>query len=111
MVRIGAMRFKSAIQTVMSTTPSVKMVPTLGLSSSPVPLPVHFKKGGRILSFANACKTLGAPNILPIALDKVAPQTPMRILSPQNDIFLIINGSLIKASTGALFANIKGKIM
>ncbi len=82
----------------------VKMVAPLGICSGPEPLAKNERRLGKILSFVNACKTLGAPNKLPTALDSVAPQTPNRIANPQNAIFCIIKGSRIKVFESSPFS-------
>ena len=76
MVKIGAMRFKFPKYTDTKVMMIVKKVPALGIFSAPKSFSKKESGRGRTLSTAKACKTLGAPNKLPTALDKEAPQTP-----------------------------------
>ena len=87
------MIFRFPNQTATRARASVAIVPALGVSSGPLPVPNHRNERGSIPSMARAWRTLGAPMMLPTALERVAPQTPRRMASPQKDIRRMIRGS------------------
>ena len=105
MVSTGAMIFRFPNQTAKSAIISVSTVPRRGVSSSPSPRPSQRSQRGNTPSRASACRTLGAPRILPTALESVAPQTPMRIASPQYAISRIRSGFSTNVIASARFAN------
>ena len=94
-VRTGAMRFRFPTATAPSAIPRVTAVPALGVSSGPLPLPSQRMDFGSTPSRANACSTRGAPMMLPTALDRVAPHTPITIAPPHRDMRRMIRGSWI----------------
>ena len=108
MVSTGAIIFKSPMQTVAIATPKVTAVPIRGSSLGLLPLPRKDNQRGKTLSLARACKTLGAPKILPMALERVAPQTPNKIAGPQKAISFIIKGFSIKVVGSARMASTIG---
>jgi hypothetical protein len=83
MVRTGAIKFSSPIETPATAMPRVNQVPRRGASLAPLPFPSQRKRRGKMASRARTGNTLGAPRMLPIALDRVASQTPSKIASPQ----------------------------
>ena len=111
MVKTGAIRFKLPKYTVTKVKPMVKTVAARGIFSFPSTLlniPAHL---GNILSLARACNTLGAPNKLPVALERVAPHMPSTMAPPQMAISCMIKGFSIRVEASALLANITGKII
>ena len=106
----GAIKFKSPIKTAAIATAKVTKVPILGSSLSPLPCPKNRIQGGKIPSLAKAWRMRGAPNILPIALLRVAPQTPKEIAGPQTAIFSMMKGSSIKVPPLARVAKKRGKV-
>ena len=108
MVSIGAIIFRSPRSTAVIVKISVKIVPIRGRFSLPLPFPSRAMERGKTPSRARACNTRGAAIVLPRALDRVAPQTPIRMASPQNAILRMIMGSSTRLIASARVARIIG---
>ena len=59
-------------------------------------------------SRAKAYKTLGAPKMLPMALDRVAPQTPNKIASPHRAMRRMTRGAASRVNGSAHWLSTMG---